>query len=150
MSKSNPALVNLYFMSVYLSDRTKFPPSIRNRALTQVHQLRAAYDAVLDKYDVLILPSVPTVARKHPDFEKLDTVMDRVNLANGLSSMTSMFNITGHPALSMPVGWGRAEGADADAKLPVGMQMVAKRFGESTLYLAASAWEAGGLGLDQE
>jgi amidase len=148
MSKSNPALVNLYFMSVYLSDRTKFPPSMRNKAMTHVHQLRAAYDAVFDKYDILIMPSVPTVARKHPDFEKLNSVMDRVNLANGLSSTTSMFNITGHPSLSIPVGWGQAEGADA--KLPVGMQLITKRFGESKLYFAASALEVGGAGLDIE
>jgi amidase len=148
MTKSNPAVVNLYFMAAYLSDRTKFPPSVRNKAITQVHRLRAAYDAVFEKYDILILPATPTVARKHPDFSKLGTVMDRINLANGLSALTSMFNITGHPSMSIPVGWGKADGADA--KLPVGMQMVTKRFGESKLYYAASAWEVGGLGLDAE
>jgi len=43
------------------------------------------------------------------------------------------FNITGHPAFSIPVG-------KVD-DLPIGMMLVAKKFDEKTIYNAAFAWE---------
>jgi amidase len=43
-------------------------------------------------------------------------------------------DITGHPALSIPCG--TVDG------LPVGLMLVGKHFDESTLYQAASAFEA--------
>lgn len=51
------------------------------------------------------------------------------------------------PGLSMPAGWGRLP--DGAGRLPVGMQLVAKRFDEQSIYKAATAWEVGGLGLDR-
>lgn len=45
---------------------------------------------------------------------------------------------TGHPALSFPVGM---LANDAGVRLPVGMQLVGRRWDEGTLYAAAYAWE---------
>lgn len=51
------------------------------------------------------------------------------------------------PALSMPAGWADVE--DGGGRLPVGMQLVARRWDERSIFRAAAAWERGGLGLDR-
>lgn len=72
--------------------------------------------------------------------------MDVLRPAVGNTLNTCPFNVTGHPAMSMPVGWGVAEDDDDDRKmrLPVGMQVVAKRWEEGMIFRAARAWEVGG------
>lgn len=58
------------------------------------------------------------------------------------------FNDTGHPALSLPIGTlppalgDYVTDADAELKLPVGMQLVGKWWGEEGLFQLAAAWEA--------
>jgi amidase len=46
----------------------------------------------------------------------------------------------------MPAGWGKAP--DGSGVLPVGMQLVAKRYDELSIFKAAAAWEVAGQGLD--
>ena len=46
---------------------------------------------------------------------------------------SGVFNVTGHPALSLPCGL--SDG------LPIGLMLVGKHFDESTLYTAAHAFE---------
>ena len=48
---------------------------------------------------------------------------------------TSPFDITHHPAMSIPCGMGDG--------LPIGMQLVGKRYDEATIYKAAYAYEQG-------
>ncbi len=48
---------------------------------------------------------------------------------------TSPYNFTGHPAISVPCG------RNADG-LPAGLQLIAKRYDERTIYRAAAAFEA--------
>lgn len=145
MNKSAPTVVNKLIEGEFLRrNRDAFPTAARGKAITHVHELRAAYDAALAEYDVLITPCNPTVGMKHltPDM----SVAERYMLALGNTWNTSPFNITGHPGLSIPVGWGKTE--DGQGRLPIGMQMVGRRWDEETLFLAAAAWEVGGLGLD--
>ena len=47
---------------------------------------------------------------------------------------TYPFNLTGHPAASIPCGWSK-EG------LPIGMQIVGKRFDEATVLQVSKAFE---------
>ncbi len=49
---------------------------------------------------------------------------------------TAPFNVTGHPAMSIPCGMSNG--------LPVGMMLVGKRLAESTIYRAAAAFEGSG------
>lgn len=146
MNKSAPTVVNKLLSGTFLdSDRGRFPLAARAKAVTHAQELRAAYDAALEKYDVLITPANPTVAPKHPSPET--SVLEKHDLALGNTWNTCPFNLTGHPGLVFPVGWGKAE--DGEGKLPVGMQLVAKRWNEGRLFFAAAAWEAGGLGLQE-
>lgn len=145
LSHHNPAMANVVFSSDYLS--SKYPAVTASKAHAHVLQLRAAYDAVLEEYDVLITPVTPTVAPPHPPAGF--GVMDRIMVAAGNTANTCPFNVTGHPGLSMPVGWGSMlDEAGTDAKrLPVGLQILGKRWDEETVLYAASVWEVGGLGL---
>ncbi|KAK7725282.1 hypothetical protein SLS63_008279 [Diaporthe eres] len=145
MNKSAPTVVNKLVSGEYLKrNKDTFPPAARGKAVTHVHELRAAYDAALARFDVLITPCNPTVGMRHPSPDM--SVAEKYALALGNTWNTSPFNLTGHPGLSIPVGWGRTE--DGQGRLPIGMQMVGRRWGEETLFLAAAAWEVGGLGLD--
>ncbi|XXG97963.1 hypothetical protein Hte_004279 [Hypoxylon texense] len=151
MTASNPLVVVALLSSEVLRDRARYPEAVRDKAVRHVHELRAAYDEALQQYDVLVMPATPTVAPRHARADM--GIADKTDffLSNTLNTLP--FNITGHPGLVMPVGWGRAGdggGEEKAAKLPVGMQIVGKRWDEEMLFLAASAWEVGGLGLDEE
>lgn len=150
MNKSAPTVVNSLFGSTLVSsDKTRFPLAARAKAVTHAHELRAAYDAALDEYDVLLTPATPTVAQRHPDPDRT-SVREKQALALGITYNTCPFDLTGHPGLVIPVGWGKKaeKGEEEGGRLPIGMQLVGKRWGEDQLFLAAAAWEVGGLGLD--
>ena len=51
------------------------------------------------------------------------------------TQFTYPFNLTGQPAVSVPCGW-------TDTGLPVGMQMIGRRFADATVLRAARAFEA--------
>jgi amidase len=48
----------------------------------------------------------------------------------------------------MPIGFADVDGEPCEGKLPVGMQIVGRRFDEETVLKVAKAWEVPGLGLD--
>ncbi|KAI0834008.1 amidase signature enzyme [Hypoxylon sp. FL0890] len=150
MTISNPLVVGGLLSSEFLRDRSIYAESVRDKAIRHVHELRAAYDKALQEFDVLIMPATPTVAPRHMPMDMGVGGKAEFLLANTLNTMP--FNITGHPALVMPVGLGQVEDRDGGekAKLPVGMQVVGRRWDEQTIFLAAAAWEVGGLGLDEE
>ncbi|KAI0131806.1 amidase signature domain-containing protein [Xylariales sp. AK1849] len=149
MNEYNPAVVNVFFSGAYLSNPNLFPPAYRNKAMMHVHELRAAYDDALSKYDVLITPATPTVAMQRNETWHKGGVMGHLDLALGNNMNTGMFNVTGHPAMTMPVGWGSPREDGVNGKLPIAFQIIGRRFGESDIFLAAAAWEAGGTAYDE-
>jgi amidase len=102
------------------------------KAQNLVRRLRRAYDEALERYDLLLMPTLPIVATplpaaNAPVAEILQRAFEPAN--------TSQFDCTHHPAMSLPCG--RVDG------LPVGMMLVARAFGEETIYRAAAAFERG-------
>ena len=94
-------------------------------------QLRASYDKVFSEYDLLVMPTVPTTAPElPPENAPCDVVMQH---ALGALVNTMQFDLTGHPAMSVPCGM--IEG------LPVGMMLVGKHLDEASIYQAAHAFE---------
>ena len=96
--------------------------------------LRAAYDAVLQDHDLLLMPTLPLTATPipAPDAPRLEIIQ----CAFEMLPNTAPFDVTGHPAMSVPCGL--SDG------LPVGMMLVAKHFDEVAIYRAASAFEKAG------
>ena len=96
--------------------------------------LRAAYDAALAKYDLLLMPTTRMMASKIPG---PDAPMEELmNHSWEQITNTCPFNITHHPAISIPCGFGEGD-------RPIGLMLVAKHWQESTLYRAADAFERG-------
>ncbi|EIW73435.1 hypothetical protein TREMEDRAFT_67366 [Tremella mesenterica DSM 1558] len=114
------------------------PPGLFGKATNLVRKLRDAYNEALATYDVLITPTMPYLAQKLP--EKGASVGELMTNSTGVSLNTSAFNLTGLPALSMPVGFLPSLLNDG-ARLPVGMQIVGKAYDEGTMYAIGHAWE---------
>jgi len=95
--------------------------------------LRNDIDRLLARYDVLLAPSTafaaPPVAEK-----TVELGGQSVPVAMNLSRYTGVFNLSGHPAASVPCGF-TAEG------LPIGLQIVGRWFDESTVLRVADAYQ---------
>ncbi|KAJ5922813.1 hypothetical protein N7516_010516 [Penicillium verrucosum] len=150
LCEGNPS-GHLSFLSPHA--QTKWPPSqetqpiwLEAKAHRMVFALRAAYDSALEHLDVLITPCAPTVAMIHPDPNGPDgrraSVLDRLDVAVGLTRNTCPFNVTGHPALNVPRGFSTAE-CHPDVPLPVGTQIVTRRWADEQLIEAAALFERG-------
>ncbi len=96
-------------------------------------RLRAAYDAALERCDLLLMPTLPLKATPipRPDAAR-EIVLQR---AFEMLPNTSPFDCTGHPAMTLPCGM--SDG------LPIGMMLVGRHYDEATIYRAAAAFERG-------
>jgi aspartyl-tRNA(Asn)/glutamyl-tRNA(Gln) amidotransferase subunit A len=84
-------------------------------------QLRATVDDDLSGLDALLTPTIATVA-KHWDAPDLDDW--------SIARFLPAFNLTGHPAISVPV---------PSERLPIGIQVVGHR-GQDHALLATARW----------
>lgn len=84
--------------------------------------LRAKYDAMLDRFDALVMPSTPM--KSHRREERSPYAM----LTN-----TAPFDVTGHPGLSLPCGM--SDG------LPIGLMLIGRHFDDATLLRLGYAYE---------
>ncbi|KAI9899848.1 hypothetical protein N3K66_004110 [Trichothecium roseum] len=149
LTHHNPAVIHVILGETMLGER--FGPEAQAKAHRHVFQLRKAYDDALQDFDVLVTPTVTTVAPPHPDMRPAadggSSVLDKAKLALGSMNNTCQFNATGHPALSVPCGWAAAATSDARNMLPVGMQLVGRRWDDLGVLKAAKVFEIGGGGL---
>jgi amidase len=99
--------------------------------------LRAAYDAALARYDVLVMPT--TLMKATPIPAPDAPLAEQIQRAGEMLANTSPFDVTHHPGLSIPAGF--SEG------LPIGLMLIGRHYDEATLYQAAAAYEATGEGL---
>ncbi len=97
--------------------------------------IRAAYDGILDRYDVLAMPTLPFPA---PLLPQPDASLEQVVVAGlDMEGNTAPFDASGHPAISVPCGLCRG--------LPVGLMFVGRRFDERKVLRAAGSFERLGL-----
>ena len=124
---------------------TKFlPPAPKShavRTIAAVDYIRAresrealcrAVDVALEGCDALVLPTLPITA---PPIGAADVMMDNGDVLLVRAAMlrlTQTFNMTGHPAISLPL---RVAG------LPVGLQLVGRRDRTEALLTIATACE---------
>ncbi|KPM42683.1 hypothetical protein AK830_g3844 [Neonectria ditissima] len=144
LKSSNPAVVNIMLSEEFANE--KFGPAVEAKAHRKIHELRAAYDSVLETVDVLVTPCAPDIAMPHPKSTDEQgnkyTVLERLSVAVGVTNNTCPFNITGHPAISVPCGHLPVPDHE-DVRLPVGMQIIGKRWDDSSVILAAALFEEG-------
>src|SRR5712692_9261813 len=94
-------------------------------------ELTAAYDAALAHIDVLVLPTLPIVASVLPGAGA--SREERVARSLEMIANTAPFDVSGHPAISVPAGLA--------GDLPVGMMIVGRRFADGTCLPVAQAYE---------
>jgi aspartyl-tRNA(Asn)/glutamyl-tRNA(Gln) amidotransferase subunit A len=93
---------------------------------------------IFKQFDVLITPTLACLpfrlGRSTP--EKVNQIAIDDNFANMLAwtPYTYIFNLTGHPAASIPSGW-------SNTGLPIGLQIIGQRFDELTLLQVCKAFE---------
>jgi amidase len=112
---------------------TRYRGHYYGKAQNLVRRLRRAYNEVLARYDLLLMPTLPIVATPLPEADAPDELI--LQRAFGILANIEQFNCTHHPAMSLPCGL--VDG------LPVGMMLVAKACEEETIYRAAAAFESG-------
>jgi len=123
------SLKNTMLLGQYMV--TRYRGHYYAKAQNLVRRLRRAYDEVLARYDLLLMPTLPIVATPLP--EPNAPVAQILQRAFEMLANTPQFDCTHHPAMSLPCGL--VDG------LPVGMMLVAKAFDEETIYRAAAAFE---------
>jgi aspartyl-tRNA(Asn)/glutamyl-tRNA(Gln) amidotransferase subunit A len=96
------------------------------------HTLNVQLAGAFDEVDLLAVPTSPVPAFGATGPVPL-TVAGRECGATAAASFTSMFNLSGHPAVSVPAGI--VEGC------PVGVQLVARRHDDALALAAAAALE---------
>jgi aspartyl-tRNA(Asn)/glutamyl-tRNA(Gln) amidotransferase subunit A len=103
------------------------------RATNGREQLRAEVDAALDGYDALVLPTLPIPA---PRLGEQSLAIGGVTepVRSLMLRNTQLFNLTGHPAISIPCG-------ETPAGLPCGLQLVGARYRTESLLRVALACE---------
>jgi amidase len=84
--------------------------------------LRARYDAALERFDALVMPSTPMKAHRRDQQSPYSMVTN-----------TAPFDVSGHPGLSIPCG--KSDG------LPIGMMLIGRHFDDATLLRLGSAYE---------
>ena len=101
------------------------------KAQNLARQLREEYDKMFGAYDLLLMPTLPIKATPLPPPDaSLALYCQR---AFEMLANTCPFDVTGHPAMSIPCGM--SDG------LPVGLMLVGGRWREATIYRAAAAFE---------
>jgi aspartyl-tRNA(Asn)/glutamyl-tRNA(Gln) amidotransferase subunit A len=98
-------------------------------AMARRHQVegRRSFEIFFEDFDILLLPTTPIPA---PLIEGTGAIQ----AARQLTRFTSPFNLTGLPALSVPCGF-------TNSGLPVGLQIIAKHWGEAKILQAGHAFE---------
>jgi amidase len=100
-------------------------------AQNQSPRLRAAYDGALDEVDVLVLPTQPLRATPlpGPDASREELVGRAIEMVGN----TAPFNVTGHPAVSVP--------CQPPGSMPIGLMVVGRHFADRTALRVAAAVE---------
>ncbi len=112
------------------------PASVIPGARRLGERLRAQVDEALRAVDVLVSPTTPSAATAIATARRIESREEAWTAAvAGRSVFTNPFNITGHPALSVPCGF-TAE------RLPVGLQVIGHYYREGDVLRVAAAYEA--------
>ena len=101
------------------------------KAQNLARQLRDEYDEAFGTFDLLLMPTLPMKATPLPPPDA--PLALSCQRAFEMIPNTAPFDVTGHPAMSVPCG-------NSDG-LPVGMMLVGAKWQEAVIYRAAGAFE---------
>ncbi len=137
-----------YHASVVAAHPDRYTPNVRLRiemgryllaedqARAQLGRdtLRREVDAALAGCDALAVPTLPIPAAP-VGAASVDVAGRQESVRSLMLRLTQLFNLTGHPAISLPMG-------RTEAGLPCGLQLVGRRHQTEALLAGAAACEA--------
>jgi len=105
------------------------------RAKRFIETYRNDMDRVFAEVDVILTPATPVIA---PKIGVVEVTVDGYSepAGNAITRYTSFFNMTGHPAITLPC-------AMHSKGLPIGAQLVGKHFGDERLIDISQQIESG-------
>ena len=106
------------------------------RAKRFVEMYRQKTNALFDDVDLILTPATPEIAQKVGTVKTTRNGVDEA-VGNAITRFTTFFNMSGHPALTMPCAM-HSEG------LPIALQLVGRYFEEGTVLRAAHFIERDG------
>ena len=120
---------NVMLLGRYMQER--YHGRYYAKAQNLARRLRAAYDEALHGHDLLLMPTLPMKATRIPaaDASREESVARALEMIPN----TCPFDVTGHPAISVPCGM--SEG------LPVGLMLVGRLGEDATVLRAADAFQ---------
>ncbi len=104
------------------------------KAAVQREEYCAKIQSFFEKYDLLLTPATAVPAFEIDKFEITEIAGVKGSPTLDWNPFNYPFNLTGQPAASVPCGW-------TDDGLPVGLQIVGRRFDDATVLRAAAAFE---------
>ena len=116
-------------MGQYMQDR--YHGRYYAKAQNLARSLAAAYDVALGEYDLLVMPTLPMKATILPRADC--SRQEYVDRALEMISNTCPFDVTGHPAITVPCG--TSDG------LPIGMMLIGRTGDDATVLRAADAYD---------
>lgn len=131
--RPDPALLEAVSRRV-LDETASATPDDRAAADAAAHALTREIDDYFERFDLLVTPTIAEVPARHGRLDYDDarhTVRSWFDAMFEFGPFTAPFNVSGHPAISLPLGESR-EG------LPIGVQLVAAR-GRDDLLLGLAA-----------
>ncbi|GAA1365938.1 amidase [Streptomyces beijiangensis] len=106
-------------------------------AVTGMHSAARGAIRATQQYDVVLTPTLATLPQSVGFFDESGDPLLNLRRQSAFSAFTSPYNITGQPAVSLPLYW-----TDGD-RIPVGVQLVGRPADEATLIaLSAQVEEA--------
>ena len=120
---------NVMLLGRYMQER--YHGRYYAKAQNLARRLRAAYDAALHNHDLLLMPTLPMKATRIPAADA--SREESVTRALEMIPNTCPFDVTGHPAISIPCAM--SEG------LPVGLMLVGRLGEDATVLRAADAFQ---------
>jgi aspartyl-tRNA(Asn)/glutamyl-tRNA(Gln) amidotransferase subunit A len=96
-------------------------------------EVEQGFDSAFKRVDAILAPAVPIAAPRIGENE-LIIAGEKETVRSALVRLNRPANLTGHPAIAIPCGFTR-DG------LPVGLQLIGPKWGESTLLAIAFAFE---------
>ncbi|EPE30081.1 Amidase signature (AS) enzyme [Glarea lozoyensis ATCC 20868] len=134
-----PGGQNIYLRGLFLQQQ--FGSPLHARCTNLLRKLNDEYDRALRDVDVLVMPTIifPPV-KICPEGGRTLGPLPMLSRTIGATYNTATFNSSGHPGLSLPVGFVNARD-DENVWLPTGLQIVGRKFEDLTCLKVAASYE---------
>jgi amidase len=111
-----------------------YPPAVVRWAERRGSVLAAKVDALFERYDLLLTPTVPMLPPPAGVLDGLGSVRAGLRSTPAIA-FTALWNVTGHPAAALPAGF-TADG------LPLSVQLIGPRNGEASILRVSAHLES--------